>query len=88
MYRFNDAQKMHEQYPATFEAPTQAQLDNVKSEDSVKVSHKNERFWVTVTNVEKDVITGVVDNKLIFPHPFQLGDKIVFKKKHIYTTYE
>ena len=89
MLRFTDAQKMAKKYPDTFEAPTKAALAGIQRGDSVKVSHKNERLWVTVTRVTKEgVIAGMVDNDLIFKHPFRCGDSIVFEPRHVYCTYE
>jgi hypothetical protein len=77
---------MHKKHPDTFEAPTKEELDALKVGNIVKVSHNNERFWVTITAIDKDIITGKVDNVLIRPQPFKYGDIIKFKKHHIYMT--
>ena len=86
MHRFTNAQTMHKKHPDTFEAPTKEELDALKVGNIVKVSHNNERFWVTITAIDKDIITGKVDNVLIRPQPFKYGDIIKFKKHHIYMT--
>lgn len=83
MHQFVNAQEMHEKNPDTFEAPTQKELDSIGINTSVKICHMNERFWVTITEVGKDTVTGVVDNELVQAHPFKFGDTIQFKKHHI-----
>lgn len=92
MHKFTNAQAMHKKHPDTFEAPTKEELDALKVGNIVKVSHHNERFWVTITaidkdiiTIDKDIITGKVDNVLIRPQPFKYGDIIKFKKHHIYS---
>ena len=85
-YNFVDAQEMHESNPDTFEAPSIADLKKVNKGSFVKVCHNDERFWVKVTKVVEDKVYGIVYNKLICGQPFDLRDKIVFEKRHIYTT--
>jgi len=86
MLEFVDAQDMARQYPDTFGVPTNEELAGIKSGDSVKVSHNNERFWVTVTRIsKKGVITGRVDNDLICVQPFKYKDRIVFETRHVYS---
>jgi hypothetical protein len=87
MHKFTNAQKMHEKHPDTFEVPSKEELNVITLGESVKISHENERFWVTVTGIDKNTITGTVDNDLFCKHPFQLGDTISFKKHHIYCLY-
>ncbi len=87
MRKFINAQKMQEKHPKTFEAPTQEELDALTLGKSVKVCHQEERFWVTITAIKEDVITGTVDNDLVRSHPFKYGDAIEFKKEHIYSIF-
>lgn len=88
MFKFINAQKMQKKYPDTFKAPTKEDLNALIEDKIVKVSHKNERFWVIITKIEDDIITGKVDNDLISNHPFKYGDTIKFKKHHIYSIYD
>jgi len=88
MYNFINAQEMQTRYPDTFEAPTLTALNSISIGQSVKVCHKNERFWVSVTSIHKDVISGTVDNSLVLKHPFKFGDIIQFKKHHIYAIWD
>lgn len=85
--KFINAQKMKEKYPATFSAPTKEELDSQVIGNYVKVCHNDERFWVTITAIKGDTITGIVNNNLIRPQPFKLGDTIKFKKHHIFSIY-
>ena len=82
--RFINAQIMHVLHPATFQVPSQFELDALKPHDHVKVNHGKERFWVLVTQINGERITGVVDNDLINRHPFECGDTIQFKKCNAY----
>jgi len=82
---FVNAQEMRIKHPNTFEAPVKEELDAIKIGDSVKVCADNkERFWVTVTNVEGDIITGTVDNDLVDVN-LAYGEEINFKKSNVYS---
>ncbi len=85
---FVDAQKMHSNYPATFEVPPDDSLSLLSSGDGVKVSHNGERFWVAVKGIFGDTIVGTVDNCLICDHPFGHGDIITFEKRHVHSIYK
>lgn len=80
---FADAQAMRIKHPATFYAPSKEDLDNIKDGDFVKVSVNNERFWVIVTNVNGDVVTGTIDNDLL-QKQLKYKDIIEFPKNCIY----
>lgn len=86
MHKFIDAQEMAKNHPDTFEAPTLEELNKIKQDDSVKLCHNAERFWVTVIEVHEDEIIGEVDNQLFEDQPFNLHDIIAFKREHIYAT--
>ena len=66
--------------------PTPRQLEKVKKGSSVKINHRGERFWVTVTKVdaEKNKLVGFVDNQLIDKHPFNYKSKVTFGFQNIY----
>lgn len=89
---FISAQLMKKEHPETFDAPTIEELTNLKESSIVKICHKNERFWTIIKKIDKDkdtvfqdLITAVVNNKLIEDQPFDLGDIIQFQKHHIYS---
>lgn len=46
----------------------------------VKIKRDTEWFWVKVTHIEGDIITGVVDNELLFTcdHGLSYKDEITF----------
>lgn len=89
MTEFTDAQLMRIENPDTFDAPCKEGLDAIKEGDSVKVCNEGERFWVTVTKIEDQKITGTVDNDLVRSemHGLNYGDEISFEKRHIYSIY-
>jgi hypothetical protein len=89
-YSFVDAQEMHRTHPKTFEVPTDEELNALKKGDEVKVCANNkERFWVIITSIDGDKITGTVDNELIDAggHGLNYGDSITFEKKNIYSIF-
>lgn len=83
-YNFVDAQEMHRKYPNTFEVPTKRQLNTLVPTQYVKVCHNDERFWVRLTEIEGDTLTGTVANDLVCDQPFSDGDTITFEKRHVY----
>ena len=62
--QFVDAQVMAKENPDTFEAPTEAELNEIEPGDFVKVCAKPERFWAIVECVDGDNIVAVVNNDL------------------------
>jgi hypothetical protein len=86
MATFEDAQRMQRLYPDTFAAPGQAELDSVEAGSYVKVCVEGERFWVAVTAVDGDSVTGHVSNDLqrTDVHGLRDGDDVTFEKCHIY----
>ena len=61
-----DAQKLANLYPETFEAPTDEELSSIKPGMFVKICVQPERFWIKVSEVKDDTIEGTVDNQLIY----------------------
>ena len=78
---------MQRQHPATFGRPSPAELDNINPGTSVKICAGNERFWTTVTERTGDVLTGTVDNFLLFSR-LQYGDKIKFHPDNIFNIHQ
>lgn len=87
--QFVDAQEMSKKHPDTFEAPSIEELNDLAPDVNVKVCVEGERFWVLITEVNGDKITGTVDNDLqrTHVHGLSLGDTINFEKKHVYGIY-
>lgn len=83
---FIDAQQMHKDHPETFEVPSKEELDAIKPGDNVKVCvNDQERFWVLVTEVNGDKITGMVNNKLLGDYGFDYEDTIKVLKRNVYS---
>jgi len=84
MTDFIDAQAQAEKSPDTFSV---YHLEDLRAfvgrGDFVKVCHSEERFWVKVTKVEKDVVTGLVSNDLIRAE-FDCGQQIKFELRHVF----
>lgn len=87
----HNAQLMKELHPTTFFAPSQEDLADITVGSIIKVAtvHGSERFWVKVTEVVDGVITGIVDNDLLFTeqHGYKDGDLISFHTCNVYNIY-
>ena len=86
---FINAQKMAEENPDTFFAPSFDELNEIKEGSFVKIAVDGERFWVEVISVNENKIIGKVGNCLIMTkeHGLKLDKKIRFEKKHIYSIF-
>lgn len=61
-----DAIRMNEEYPNTFQVPSNEDYALVLPENFVKISNGNERFWVKVLKIlNNDQIVGEVANDLL-----------------------
>jgi hypothetical protein len=78
-----DAQAMAQQHPA-LRAPSLSELARVASCDVVKVCRNRERFWVLVTEVEGQVVTGTVNNRLVWNDDLTEDQTVQFEKRHIF----
>lgn len=83
---FENAQELARQYPDTFWAPSAADLALIAPGVYVKVAAGCERFWVEVTNIEGDCITGVVRNDLVNTrrHGYRWNDVVTFHSDNVY----
>ncbi|MBK7362631.1 MAG: DUF2314 domain-containing protein [Micavibrio sp.] len=91
---FEDAQNMKRLYPATFEAPSEKELNNLNIKDFVKVCVRvpnreegmpeSERFWVEITKIDGDTITGKVSNDLVYIK-LKHQELISFHKNNVYS---
>jgi len=82
---FVDAQAMHQSHPHSFHVPSEAQLEALGIGDFVKVSCNAEAFWVEVSVVNVNEVSGVISNPLVRPQqPFNQGSTIHFRKINIY----
>jgi hypothetical protein len=84
---------MHDQlklYEATlFESmPTDIELAKIRPGDCVKVcADPGERFWVLVTAIEGNLITGHVDS-LVISAPVECGEQITFGREYVIGIYK
>lgn len=87
MANFIDAQRMAQEYPDSFQVPSQEELQALAVGDHAKVCTGGERFWVLVTGVDGSGVEGTVDSDLIcgHVHNLKLGDKIKFGLHHVYS---
>jgi uncharacterized protein YegJ (DUF2314 family) len=81
------AQEMQKKHPETFCAPSIEELKTINTGFIVKVSNGQERFWVKVVKIDKDLITGIIDNNLISTEGYDCGDTISFTTDKVYDIY-
>ena len=84
MISFIDAQEMHRKHSHCFQVPNDHHLNKLKVGDYVKICEGNERFWVELTEVEGQKLSGRVDNDLFFTHDFECDDIVHFETRHVY----
>lgn len=85
---YENAQECHRKHPDTFWVPSQEELSGIHQGSCVKVCAASERFWVVVTGVDGDTITGTINNDLIqAEHGLKCGDTISFKAESVYDIY-
>ena len=82
--KFVDAQAMHAAHPDSFWAPSRAELRAIRPGYTVKVCCNSERFWVDITRVRGQEVSGTIANVLVCEQPFNSGDLIHFHKKNIF----
>jgi len=84
-----NAKYMSEQYPETFDVPSDTELNNLKSGDLVKICVNRERFWVEIISINQDKILTRIDNDLIFTdeHGLSLNDELTISKHNIYSIF-
>lgn len=93
MYTLIDAEEMNRQHPTTFFAPEPHEIEGIQEGSLVKLAFRyerifTERMWVTVTKVDGNHFTGVLDNKPYDIPNLSLGDKVTFEVRHIYEVWE
>ena len=84
MNKYIDNWEIPTSYKARFMEPTEYNVNNLQINDSVKISNKQELFWVYVKDIEDDIIVGIIDNNLEVEKDYKCGDIIFFKKNHFY----
>lgn len=87
---FIDAQEMHNENPESFEVPSKEDLAKLKKYDLVKVCTGGERFWVMISSVDGEKITGRIQNNLVNTdqHGLHLKDEVTFEKRNIYSVWD
>ena len=59
------------------------ELANLKKGDVVKLSHKNETFWVELTSIDGIKLECKIENDLFLQHGFTQGDLINFYAENV-----
>ena len=77
---FINAQELAKRYTDTFEVPSIEQLNKLRIDNYVKICNGKERFWVKLTNINDDNLTGIVVSYLVFDATYNLGSMIHFTK--------
>jgi len=73
-----------DEYSDCFDIPTEADLDNLSSNDVAKISNGFERFFVRIKEVIDNTIIGVVDNHLVGKYDYDFNDTVRFEKRNIF----
>ena len=58
-------------------------IEDIKIGDYVKVSNFEERFWVKIFNIDKDIIFGKIDNFLLDNKLYDINSLITFHVSNI-----
>lgn len=58
-------------------------VENIKIGDYVKVSNFEERFWVKIFSIDKDTISGKIDNFLLNNKLYDINSLITFYVSNI-----
>lgn len=80
-------------YPATFSAPSEADLAAIGAGSFVQVCPatlpKSERFWVQVEATSDSALVGSISQDCVLTHVHGLSDQdqIEFERRHIYKIY-
>lgn len=88
-YTLQDIIETNRKFPDTFWRPSDADLDDVKPGDLVKLifcsseAESSERMWVEVLLKTDNTFKGKLRNRPVSPVFGQFGDTITFEKKHI-----
>lgn len=89
-----DGVAMNRRFPDTFILPSDKDKESLHEGSYVMVSVRfgcrgaslsGERFWVTVTKVNEETVSGVIDNELACEedHGMNMGDRITFTRDHV-----
>ena len=85
--RLVDAQEMAKKHPGSFEAPTQKELDAIKSKSIVKVCFDNkERMWAILKKKEGKGWIAELNNSPMEVN-YELGEMFYLEPRHIYSIY-
>ncbi len=78
-----DAQEMAIQH-ATFYAPTEEQINEIRIGNIVKICNTRERFWVRIIEIDGEYLYGDIRDILMIDRGYDFGDTVRFERKHIY----
>ena len=74
-----DPQNFQREYPESVHAISPVYWNNIEVGHYAKIRSSNEYFWVEVTEVNNDEITGEVYYEL-GTNPYRIGDTLTFNK--------
>jgi len=80
---FENAQQLRRQYPDTFYAPGEEELQKLQQGDMVKICALQERFWAEVISITDKIVTARVDNDLLM-RQLKYNDIIDFHLDNVY----
>lgn len=88
-----DGIEINRKHPSSFYIPTQEEINSLTPGNIVKVGFEEqgksgERMWVTVSEINGDDFTGILDNEPYDLETIKLGDEVKFSTKHILGVYE
>jgi hypothetical protein len=73
-----------DEYIDCFDIPTETALENLSTNDMVKISNGFERFFVRVKYINGSTVVGIVDNHLVGKYDYDFNDTVRFEKKNIF----
>lgn len=79
-------QTFQAEYPESVHIINSVYWDNVEVGHYVKIRSSNEYFWVQVTEITGDNITGEVYYEL-GTNPYRIGDILTFNKRFMFDIY-
>lgn len=88
-YTLENALKMHNIYPQSFDIPTFSEINSLKVGDFAKLIFKQdergERMWVQIISILDGQYTGRLDNNPVLVS-LNVNDTVYFEQKNIIDT--
>lgn len=82
-----DPNEINRQFPNTVKIMDRYYLDRIEVGHYVKIRRESEYFWVHITEINGDDITGKI---YIAPYinPYMIDDLLIFKKCFVFDVYD